>query len=301
MAPAMLYLGLFFIFLSNVIRYFPLNIHESFAMVFSIVGIITTFAYLIMALTHKINYSCTNCGKIYSHEDIKKLAEQQNFKLSGTAKSAIKSFVIFMLISLAVAGFLYYSIINNSTIKSINRINQDIPKGNAHWDKAQLLFQEIKKEKDVEKIKKIDADIVVELNAVLEEQPNNPRVWSELGDAYSWVSYLGGDPEVRLAAYKKAESLDPTNFVYINGVGDQLISMGKYSEAILELQKATRLPLTSDYTYLSLAQAYRGAKIYDLARQNYELAIQKFSSHNTDGKYDIQVLQAQQEMAALPK
>lgn len=298
------YVGLFFTIASSFIRYLPFHLDNIYIyqIMFSGIGILFILIYLALLLTHKMNYICKNCGKIYSYNELKDLAQKQNIKLPGTAKPFLISFGVMMLVAaVIIGGVLFYSTTGNSA-KSINNINQDVPKGNAHWDKAEALFQQIRNEKDPDKVKQLDAQIVTELKAVLQEQPNNPRVWSELGDAYSWVSGtgMGGDPEVRLAAYQKAEELDPNNFVYINGVGDQLITMGRYNDAILELQKAVRIG-GNDYTYLSLVQAYRGAKIYDQARQNYQKAIDGFSSHNSGGKYDTQILQAQQEMAALPK
>ena len=296
----LLFVGLFFTIASSFLRYLPFTLNSIYQIMFSGIGIVFILIYLVLFLTHRMNYICKNCGKIYSYNELQNLAQKQNIKLSDTAKPFFISFGIMMLIAVAIiGGVVFYSSIGN-TAKSINSINQDVPKGNAHWDKAEALFQQIRNEKDPDKVKQLDTQIVTELKTVLTEQPNNPRVWLELGNAYSWISLLGGDPEVRLAAYQKAESLDPNNFIYINNVGDQLITMGRYNDAILELQKAVRIG-ANNYTYLSLAQAYKGAKIYDQARQNYQKAIDGFSSHNSGGNYDTQILQAQQEMAALPK
>lgn len=295
----LVYLGLFLIIISSFSRYLPFNIPETGWLLASGVGSLSIFIYFILLFTHRTSYMCKNCGKISSYTEIQNLAKKQKVRTASSLKSFLTRFAIFFFVALVVAGgYIYIRV--GSGLQSSVKIIQDVPKGNVHWDKAQSLFLQIRNEQDIEKVKKLDAEIVSELRAVLEEQPNNPRVWMELGSAYSWVSNLGGDPEVMLAAYKKAVELDPNNFLYINRLGDQLISMKRYNDAILELQKAVRVGPNS-FTYLSLAQAYRGAKIYDLAKQNYQKAIDSFSSHNDGGKWDAQILQAQQEMASLPK
>lgn len=296
---ALLFIGLFLSLISSFIRYLPFTLGGIEPLWISATGFLCILIHLFLSLTHKINYVCKNCGKNYSYVELQKLAKSQRLDTSNSHKSFLTRFAIFFFVALIVAGGYIYSRVGNGLQSSV-KIAQDVPIGNVHWDKAQFLFLQIRNEQDPEKVKRLDAEIVSELKAVLEEQPNNPRVWYELGSAYSWISLLGGDPEVQLAAYQKAESLEPNNFMYINGVGDQLISMKRYDEAILELQKAVRAGPNS-FTYLSLAQAYRGAKIYDLAKQNYQKAIDNFSSHNDGGKWDAQILQAQQEMASLPK
>jgi len=298
-ALGLMYVGLFFIIISSFSRYLPFNIPEGGLLLISGMGSVSIFIYLILLFTHKMSYVCKNCGKTSSYSEVQNLAKKQQVGTSSSFKSFLTRFAIFFFVALiAAGGYIYFRV--GSGFQSTVKIAQDVPNGNVHWDKAQSLFQQIRNEKDIEKVKQLDAEIVTELKAVLAEQPNNPRVWYELGSAYSWISLLGGDPEVQLAAYQKAESLEPNNFMYINGVGDQLISMERYNDAILELQKAVRVGPNS-FTYLSLAQAYRGAKIYDLAKQNYQKAIDNFSSHNDGGKWDAQILQAQQEMASLPK
>ena len=288
--PVLYFLGLIFVFIpSFIIPFTHLTIDSSIKMAMNILGILFFSIYIIQLLTHKTGYFCKNCGKIYSYDELRNLAKQQNIELQDATKKLVLLGIVF---STVVIGIVFYFAFRTGF--------QNVPKGNAHWDKAQALFQQIKNEKDPQKMVKIDADIITELKTVLVEQPNNPRVWSELGNAYGWVGTIDGASEAQLAAYQKAESLDLNNIVYINSVGDQLVSMGKFNEGILELQKAVRVG-PNDNTYLSLAEAYRGAKIYDSAKQNYQKAIDGFTSHNSDGTYDTQILQAQQEMAALPK
>ncbi|QQG40765.1 MAG: hypothetical protein HYV37_00360 [Candidatus Levyibacteriota bacterium] len=220
--------------------------------------------------------------------------------------------IIIVVIAFVVllGGVFIYSVSKNPAVqkqvelqKSLQNTSQDIPKGNAHWDKSQDLFSQMKKETDTEKIKKLNDQAIQELKAVLDEMPNNARVWDELGNAYTWVSSL--DPKAQLdlglAAYKKAEELDSNNTVYINAVGDQLISMQRYDEAILQFQKTLRLTPNSGYANLSLCNAYKGAKVYDSARESCQKAIDIFTNENKDGKYDSQVLEAKKAMAGIPK
>lgn len=219
--------------------------------------------------------------------------------------------IIIIVIAFAVllGGVFVYSVSKNPAVqkqvelqKSLKSVGQDIPKGNPHWDKAQELFGQIRGEQNPDKVKQLDTQIVDELKKVLDEQPNNARVWYELGSAYSWVSLL--DPKLAeegLKAEKKAEELDPTNTVYINGVGDQLILMQKWDEAILQFQKTLRLTPYSGYGNLSLCNAYKGAKVYDSARESCQKAIDIFTAENKDGKYDSQLLEAKKAMADIPK
>lgn len=217
--------------------------------------------------------------------------------------------IIVIVFVVLLGGVFVYSVSKNPTVqkqvelqKSLKGTSQDIPKGNANWDKAQELFGQIKGEQNPDKVKQIDAQIVAELKQVLDEQPNNARVWYELGSAYSWVTLL--DPklgEEGLTAYKKAEELDSSNTVYINGVGDQLILMQKWDEAILQFQKTLRLTPNSGYANLSLCNAYKGAKVYDSAREHCQKAIDIFTAENKEGKYDNQILEAKKAMSDIPK
>ncbi len=216
--------------------------------------------------------------------------------------------VVIVFGALFLAVFLYRS---NSTKtqtpnlvqQSIDNTKQDVPAGNPNWDKAQELFTQLRSEEDLEQIKQIDAQVVTELKEVLKQQPNNPRVWVELGHAYTWMTNL--DPKLAeegLSAYKKATELDPTNPIYLDYVADQLIMMKRYDEAVLELQKSARLyPKGSGFTNLRLARAYTGLQIYDQATEHYQEAIELFTKQNKDGKFDDEILQARTEMNELPQ
>ncbi|MBI2017751.1 DUF4199 family protein [Candidatus Daviesbacteria bacterium] len=177
-----------------------------------------------------------------------------------------------------------------------------------HYENSQKLFKQMRElpnsgKTDAELIsetKKLNDENIAEIKKALEIEPNNPKLWYQLGSAYTWVS-SSGTLEDGLAAYLKAEELDPNNALYINGVGDILIQMEKYEEAILHFQKTLRLTDKSGFANLSVARAYANLKIYDSAREHYLKAIEIFTSENQSGNYDSYILQAKKELSNLPK
>ncbi|MBU1000400.1 tetratricopeptide repeat protein [Patescibacteria group bacterium] len=219
--------------------------------------------------------------------------------------------IFFMSYKVVSSGVLQ-DVLKNSAIspgESIQRsIDEMNPEAKKHFDRSLELFKQMREisssgKTDTEIIadtKKINDENILELEKALDLEPNNPRIWHTLGNAYTWVSSIGNF-EDGLAAFKKAEELDPDNVVYINGVGDFLIRMGKYEEAVLHFQKTLRLTNKSGFANLSVAQAYSNLKIYDLAREHYQKAIEIFTSENQDGDYDIYLLQARKELSNLPK
>jgi len=186
----------------------------------------------------------------------------------------------------------------SSIQKSLDEMN---PQAKIHYDRSQVLFKQIRDaQNDRNKVVKINDENIIELKKAIEIQPNNSKIWYDLGSAYTWVS-SNGTLEDGLTAYKKAEELDPNNIVYINGVGDMLIQMGKDEDAILQFQKTLRITDASGYANLSLGIAYKNLKIYDSARQHFQKAIEIFSKNNANGSYDSKILEAQKELASLPK
>jgi len=178
-----------------------------------------------------------------------------------------------------------------------------------YLDESQKLFDKMRKlgnemneqtrDQSVEQIRALFNQNIKVLKEGTKKYPKSAKIWYQLGNAYTW----GSDEsmlEAGLAAYKKAEKIEPKNVPYINGVGDMLILMGKNEAAVLQLQKSLRLTKKSGFAYLSLAQAYRNMKLYSEARKNYKLAIDVFTAENSSGAFDARILQAQREMAALP-
>ena len=125
-------------------------------------------------------------------------------------------------------------------------------------------------------------------------------LWSNLGDAYTWMN-IPGSGDQALNAYQKAEQLMPNDATYINNVGGQLVRNGKNDEAVLQFQKTLRITSDSGYAYFGIGQAYENLKIYDEARTNYTKAISVFQAENTNGGFDTIILNVQKALAGLPK
>lgn len=185
---------------------------------------------------------------------------------------------------------------------SIQRSVEDMsPEAKTHYNRSQELFEQIRENQDdAEKVRELNDENIAEIKKALEIEPNNPKIYYELGNAYTWVSSTGS-LEDALAAYQKAEELDPNNVIYINGVGNVLMQMGKYEEAILQFQKTFRLTDKSGFANLSIARAYSHLQIYDLAKEHYQKAIEIFTEQNEDGRFDDEILQARKELSSLPR
>jgi len=177
-------------------------------------------------------------------------------------------------------------------------IEEMTPEVKAHWERSQALFTQMRESNDPEKVRQLNDENIKELKAILELEPDNHRVWLELGNTYTWVS-SEGSLEDGLEAYEKAEELSPKNVVYINNVGDMLIRMERYEEAVLQFQKTLRLTNDSGYANLSLGSAYKALGIYDSAREHFQEAIRIFESENKEGRYDDKILRAKKEISSL--
>ncbi|PIY80374.1 MAG: hypothetical protein COY80_03215 [Candidatus Pacebacteria bacterium CG_4_10_14_0_8_um_filter_42_14] len=180
--------------------------------------------------------------------------------------------------------------------KNITEMN---PEAKVHFENSSLLFKEMfEVNDDPKKVISINDQNISELKKAIELDPENPEIWSQLGSAYTWLS-SSGSLEDSLEAFQKASDFSPDNPIYINQVGDTLIRLERYDEAILELQKSLRLTDNSGYANLSLAIAYARLGIKDSAREHYQTAIDIFTENNDDGSYDQQILKAKKGMAAL--
>lgn len=229
----------------------------------------------------------------------------------GWVIAAVISFAGYKIISSGgLKGIFNKSLGTNNPGVSIQRsINEMKPEAKAHYDKSQELFKQMRsiqkdstksKEQIIIEITKLNDENIVVLKKALEIEPNNAQLWSFLGSAYTWFTSKG-TLEDGLAAYRKAEELDPNNVVYINGEGEILLQMKRYEEAVLHFQKTLRLTDRSGYANLSVAHAYANLKIYDSAREHYQKAIEIFNAENTDGSFDDEILQAKKELSSLPK
>lgn len=190
----------------------------------------------------------------------------------------------------------------NAPLVTMKKSTEEMPvEAKIHWDRSQELFKQMREEADdPEAVKRLNDENISELKKALEIAPENARIWVELGHAYTWVS-TEGSLEDSLAAYKKAEELEPNNVVYSNFVGDMLIDLGKYEEAVMQFQKSLRITDKSGYAYVSLGTAYARLKIYDEANENLEKGIEILKESNKDGQLDDDILKAQKELSNIPR
>lgn len=237
------------------------------------------------------------------HDKIAKTVVVKTDKQPHTALGILLTLLAFTILMLYLGAILVKGFqlgIQESRSKktgSVSKVTNSAAK--AHFDRSLQLFAQIRKERSADNIKKLNDENISELKKALETDPNNAKIWYYLGLAYTWVS-SEGTLEDGLEAYKKAEELDPQNASYAEGTGDMLNRLGRYDEAIIELQKALRLDNNSAYTYLDLGIAYKKLKIYDSARKSFQKAIETFQSQNKDGSYDGEILRIQKELVDLP-
>jgi len=191
--------------------------------------------------------------------------------------------------------------------KYTTAVKEMSPEAKKHWDRSQELFSQMrelqKRENEpgvVDQIKKLNDENIAELKKAIEAEPDNARIWAELGAAYTWISSKGSLEDSYLA-YKKAADLEPNNVVYNNFLGDSLISLGKYEEAILVYQKTIRQTDKNGYAFQGLGIAYENLKVYDEARKYYQKALDTFISENKEGEFDKKILEIQKALARLPK
>jgi len=228
-------------------------------------------------------------------------------------------FIIFIISMSTYTGLAFYKTYE-LTMAELEPSNKAIVKQNIksnimeisldakiHHDKSSELFKELQKlqpdvtEENLNEFKLIADENILECRKAVELQPENSFLWFTLARANSWNSNIGSNEEA-LEAYKKAEELDPTNYIYIFNVGDQLLRMGEFEDSIIQLKKSIRLSENSyEYAELSLARAYMNLKLYESAQMSYDNALTLFEEDNDDGKYDVIILQIQKEIVMIPK
>lgn len=154
-----------------------------------------------------------------------------------------------------------------------------------------------------ETVKKLNDTNITELKKAAQIDPNNAKIWFELGNAYTWIS-SSGILDDSLTAFKQAEALDPDNVIYIDSVGEILIKMKKYEEVVLQLQKSLRigqqLEEESGLTHYRLGLAYAGLKIYDSSQSHLQKAVEILTKNNKDGSFDETILNIQKDLSNLP-
>ncbi len=172
-------------------------------------------------------------------------------------------------------------------------VKEMLPGAKVHYDNADELFKQMKAVSDKPVAVKPLADKTIkELLLAAEIEPNNPLIWNSLGNAYTWVNNVG-TLDNSLNAYKKAEELEPTNFVYSGAVGEILLRMRKYDEAVLQLNRTLRQEPNYSYAHLSIAKAYKGLGVYQEMAKHLRSAIALFEIENKNGAMDSYILEAQ--------
>lgn len=178
-------------------------------------------------------------------------------------------------------------------IKSIQEAIK--PDAKPYWDKSNELFKEMHDAKDVKIIKSLNDQNITSLRKAIEIDQENAELWSSLGDAYTWVSTSGKPADV-LSSYKKAEELSPDLFKYQYSVGNTLLGMEKYDEAILQLQKANRTNDGIGRGHISLGIAYKRTGLKDTAKDELQKGIDILTKYNDKGDYDSEILSAKKEL-----
>lgn len=215
-----------------------------------------------------------------------------------------------LLFFLGMIGFGVYQGFTQATEKrkttqsgaSINKaITSMKPETKKLYDASQDLFKQMRESNtDPVKVKQLNDENIATIKKAIELEPENAQLWVNLGSAYTWLSSTGTLQD-GLKAYAKAEDLDPNNAIYIANTADMLWRLGKYDDAILEVQKALRISDNYAFAHLILARSYYGNKLYANSNEQYQKAIEIYTKINTTGQYDSDILQAQKEQAALPK
>ena len=96
------------------------------------------------------------------------------------------------------------------------------------------------------------------------------QIYNSLGLTYSYLKM----PEKSVDSYRKAIALDPENYDYNRNISGELITQGKFNDALLTLGKAIELqPNHGELRYL-LGNAFSGLGDPQSAIINYHLAVE---------------------------
>jgi uncharacterized RDD family membrane protein YckC len=184
---------------------------------------------------------------------------------------------------------------------SMTRSKKEMDKeAKVYFDKSQELFKKMRLSTDVIEITRLNDENIESLKEASELDPENDLIWMQLGHAYTWIS-SDGSLDDSLSAYKIAESLDPENVNYINFVGDTLLQLERFEEAVLQFKKALRIYDESAYAHQRIGVAYARLGIYEKSAEHLEKAINIYEGLNDDGIYDNEILKTQKDLAEVNK
>ena len=110
------------------------------------------------------------------------------------------------------------------------------------------------------------------LEKILDESPDDPSVNNDLG--YLWADQ-GKNLEQAEKMIRKAIKAEPENAAYLDSMGWVLFKLGKFSEALPHLEKATGLPSGGDATIWDhLADCYARLNKAAKAKEAWEKALE---------------------------
>ncbi|MHC4605244.1 MAG: tetratricopeptide repeat protein, partial [Planctomycetota bacterium] len=116
----------------------------------------------------------------------------------------------------------------------------------------------------------------------LKINPKRADVYRRMGT----LAQETGEPEKAITLWRKALEIKPDMASIRNDVARVLIELGRYSEAIIELEEESRISSVSRLTCFLFAQAYLQQNEYDKARQYYETTI-KLKPNFTHAYYGL--------------
>jgi tetratricopeptide (TPR) repeat protein len=161
----------------------------------------------------------------------------------------------------------FYSEIGDLSVEAGNHIQaieyykkslESAPDNSVLWTKLVNILQN-SNSASVEEIKNC-------YNHIIELEPDNARIYYELGHLYLQLY----DRFSTLNAFKKAVELEPDNAFYHNSLAYSYVQLEDYNNAILEYQKAIKL--NPENTWTSIVSQALGA-IYHQVKNNIEAAI----------------------------
>lgn len=173
------------------------------------------------------------------------------------------------------------------------------PDAKALYDQSQDLFKQMHEQSADRKAVTVLNDKNIDLlKKATQLDADNPEIWANLADAYTWVS-TKGKIEDALAASQKTEELDPTMWSYAYRTGSLFLTMERYDEAILKLQEVTRAEDNYGRGHISLGIAYKRAGIKESAKTELQKGIDILTKYNDKGDYDADILSANKELVTI--
>lgn len=165
-------------------------------------------------------------------------------------------------------------------------------------EKFVVLKNVSKTAKNQTEIKKVNDENIKLIKRALEIDKNNAELWNTLGDSYTWLS-TDGTLLMALEAYEKAEMLDGNIWNYAYGSANVLQMLGRHDEAIIKYQKVIRMEDNFGRAHIALGVSYKAVGIKDLAKEELQKGIDMLSKYNTDGSYDVEILNARKAIGSL--